>query len=297
MPLTSDLPGCSSRMANTRLHSLLMAIAIAALGTTTAISSLAGEPSVIQFVGPAERLQPRSTNDAVTFKLLPQSEQRAQQEPTPQESTLPDFRAFLREFSQHSSKPTLEIAQNQNTAPTQLPTPNEDPEEVAAPENTATKAENTRSICQARPSLASLSTDISLPDGTLPSNIAEKCAVSESPIIDPRMQGIWAETNHHWAATCLKHRPLYFEEVNAERYGYTASYCLQPLISAGRFFLTIPALPYKMAVECPKSCSYTLGHYRPGSRCVPRRPNRLPLRASGSLAQIGMVAGLILLIP
>jgi len=284
-------------MANTRLRSLLMAIAIAALGTTTAISSLAGEPSVIQFVGPAERLQPRSTNDAVTFKLLPQPEQPAIEEPAPQITTLPKFGAFLRELSQRTSKPTLEVAQNQNTAPTQLPAPDEIPEEVAAPQNAAANAEKSGLRCQAGPSLASLSTDISLPGGTLPSNIAAQCAASESPIIDPRMQGVWAETNHHWAATCLKHRPLYFEEINAERYGYTASYVLQPLISAGKFFLTIPALPYKMAVECPKSCSYTLGHYRPGSRCVPRRPNRLPLRASGSLAQVGMVAGLILLIP
>jgi hypothetical protein len=68
------------------------------------------------------------------------------------------------------------------------------------------------------------------------------------------------------------------------------------VISAGKFFFTIPALPYKMAVDPPHDCVYTLGNYRPGS-CAPRRWNHLPLKAGAAIVEVGVIAGLILLIP
>ena len=144
--------------------------------------------------------------------------------------------------------------------------------------------------------MSTLTVDVSLPTGRLPQNVAADCAATTIPKGDSRLQSNWATTQHHWSATCQAHQPLYFEEINAERYGYTPSYSLQPLISAGHFFLTIPILPYKLAVDCPRECSYTLGHYRPGS-CVPRRHNRLPRQGSAALVQTAAIAGLILLIP
>ncbi|NOY29298.1 MAG: hypothetical protein GXP28_03700 [Planctomycetes bacterium] len=116
--------------------------------------------------------------------------------------------------------------------------------------------------------MASLTVDASLPAGLLPQDVATP--YTATPKGDKRQYGHWSPTDPHWSATCQHHRPLYFEEANAERYGYTPSYCLQPLISAGHFFLTVPALPYKMAVDCPRDCVYTLGHSRPGS-CGPWR--------------------------
>ena len=71
------------------------------------------------------------------------------------------------------------------------------------------------------------------------------------------------------------HRPLYFEEINLERYGYGCGWCLQPGASAAHFFGTVPALPYLMTVDCPHECIYTLGHYRPGS-CPPWRATGRP---------------------
>jgi len=94
----------------------------------------------------------------------------------------------------------------------------------------------------------------------------------------------------------MHHRPLYFEEINAERYGYTVCQALQPVISAARFFGTIPALPYKMVVDCPRDCIYTLGYYRPGS-CAPRRWNRLPMQLTAGVVETGFIAAMILLIP
>ncbi len=177
-----------------------------------------------------------------------------------------------------------------------LSSPEENTEVIATPDHSAASEEKVHSRCHVGLPLSSLASNISLPGGSLPENFAGECAATQPPTIDRRIQEGWAMTDRHWAATGLRHRPLYFEEINAERYGYSASYLLQPVISATRFFLTIPALPYKMAVDRPHDCQYTLGHYRPGS-CVPRRRNRLPLKVTGAIAQVGVVAGLILLIP
>jgi len=150
--------------------------------------------------------------------------------------------------------------------------------------------------CYVAPPLSTLTVDVALPAGTLPENIAAKCAATTPPVLDRRLADAWATTDYHWSAAGMCHRPLYFEEINAERYGYTPSYVFQPVLSAVRFFFTIPALPYKMMIERPRRCSYTLGHYRPGS-CAPRRWHRLPLRISVGVAEAAVVVGLVFLIP
>jgi hypothetical protein len=144
--------------------------------------------------------------------------------------------------------------------------------------------------------MSSLTTNIAFPEGTLPSNVALECAVDLGVMTDPRLEYGWAQFDFHWAATCLCHRPLYFEDANAERYGYTVSRFFQPVISGAKFFLTIPALPYKMTVDPPHECIYTLGHYRPGS-CAPRRWEHLPLKLTAAAVEVGTIAGLILLLP
>lgn len=108
----------------------------------------------------------------------------------------------------------------------------------------------------------------------------------------------WPMACFQWEAPALAYRPLYFEEVNLERYGYGMKYlrAAQPLISAGQFFTTVPILPYKMFAEPARTPVYTLGHYRPGSD-VPFRPVYPPLSISGGAAEAGVAAGLILVIP
>jgi hypothetical protein len=108
----------------------------------------------------------------------------------------------------------------------------------------------------------------------------------------------WPMVCFQWEAPALAYRPLYFEEVNLERYGYGMKYlrAAQPIISAGQFFTTVPILPYKMFAEPARTPVYTLGHYRPGSD-VPFRPVYPPLSISGSAAQAGVAAGLIFVIP
>jgi hypothetical protein len=92
------------------------------------------------------------------------------------------------------------------------------------------------------------------------------------------------------------YRPLYFQEVNLERYG-TSHRFWQPVISGARFFATVPALPYLMTVHRPCVCRYW-PHQFPAGRHAPYWEKEGPpfdLEAAGveGLA----VYGLILLIP
>jgi hypothetical protein len=147
------------------------------------------------------------------------------------------------------------------------------------------------------PPLGQLGINISVPDGRLPSDFAGACwnRINESagPIADFRA---WKLFMYNWDATALCHRPLYFEEVNLERYGYGCGCCLQPLASAAHFFGTVPALPYCMAAQCPHECIYTLGHYRPGS-CPPWRHHWPPCEPVAAAAEAGVLTGMIFLIP
>jgi hypothetical protein len=145
--------------------------------------------------------------------------------------------------------------------------------------------------------LGTLGIDIAQPPGKLPDDFAAACwnQINEAagPQADARH---WSMSEFRWNATCLCHRPLYFEEVNLERHGYGCCECIQPVVSAAHFFGTVPALPYCMAVDCPCECIYTLGHYRPGS-CPPWRCYRPPCDPLAAAAEGGVWTGMIFLIP
>ena len=103
------------------------------------------------------------------------------------------------------------------------------------------------------------------------------------------------ETEMMWEAPAVCHRPLYFEDINLERYGYKVP-LIQPALSAAHFFGRVPLLPYMMVSEGHRKCQYTLGHYRPGdyapySLYVPR------LRLDASAAELAAAASVILIFP
>jgi hypothetical protein len=138
---------------------------------------------------------------------------------------------------------------------------------------------------------------IDLPTGRLPTDHAAACWESVNAMAGPLAGSrFWTEFGYQWDSACLCHRPLYFEEINLERYGYGCHDCLQPAASAAHFFGTVPALPYLMAARCPQECVYTLGHYRPGS-CPPWRHHWPPCDGLAAAAQAGVLTGLIFLIP
>jgi len=107
----------------------------------------------------------------------------------------------------------------------------------------------------------------------------------------------WSSTSYAWEAPALYHSPLYYEEVELERYGNEI--CLvQPVVSGLRFYLTPFILPYQMGIEdySLMSCQYDLGHERPGS-CVPYSIHALPFSWTGAVAEAGVATGLAFLIP
>lgn len=81
-----------------------------------------------------------------------------------------------------------------------------------------------------------------------------------------------------------------------ERYGHMAGPWVQPFASGAHFFLTVPILPYKMGLELPNECLYTLGYYRPGS-CAPYLFDPIPISLRGALFEAGAWVGGIVLFP
>ena len=103
------------------------------------------------------------------------------------------------------------------------------------------------------------------------------------------------QTVFEWKASSMCHKPLYFEQVELERYGHTV-----PFVHAGiahaHFFGQLPILPYKMGIYPPWECRYPLGYYRPGN-CAPYLVPPFPLSPRGALVETGVVTGIVFATP
>ena len=106
----------------------------------------------------------------------------------------------------------------------------------------------------------------------------------------------WPLLTYNWKASALCHKPLYFEQVQLERYGHSWGPFTQPIMSGVHFFSSVPILPYKMGVRTPRECVYTLGHYRPGN-CAPYMIEPMPLSLRGALFQAGAITGVSVVVP
>ena len=95
----------------------------------------------------------------------------------------------------------------------------------------------------------------------------------------------WPSRTFCWQAPSFYHRPLYFEQVNLERYGhYRKNWMIESILSAAHFFGTIPALPLQLGSYHPCERVYTLGRYRPGD-CNPNHKYLVPITWHGILKQ------------
>ena len=93
-----------------------------------------------------------------------------------------------------------------------------------------------------------------------------------------------------WRSPDLVHQPLYFEDVNLERYG-NGHAKLQPFLSGAHFFTSVFLLPYKTGVNHPTDCEYSLGAYRPGD-CNPAYRDCPPFNRRAALKQVLVTGGL-----
>jgi hypothetical protein len=105
----------------------------------------------------------------------------------------------------------------------------------------------------------------------------------------------WTMSTFTWTASALCHKPLYFEEVQLERYGHSAGPVKQAVLSGAHFFGNIFLLPYHIGLNPPNECQYALGYYRPGD-CAPWVVPAAPLSSRAFRFQMGaLVSGLTLL--
>lgn len=125
-----------------------------------------------------------------------------------------------------------------------------------------------------------------------PGLFPQECALSDEPF-KPRNFQI---TTFSWKASAICHKPLYFQQPKLERYGHTFGPVLTPVLSAGHFFISVIALPYKMGMNPPWECVYPLGWYRPGS-CAPYTLGPVPISLRGAATQGIVTTGLWFLFP
>jgi hypothetical protein len=123
-------------------------------------------------------------------------------------------------------------------------------------------------------------------------SIPSECALTS----DQLAQRSWIPTTLTWKASAICHKPLYFEDVQLERYGHSAGPLAQPLLSGAHFFAHLVALPYQMGISPPFECEYPLGYYRPGS-CAPWLVPPVPLSVRGALLEAGVITGGIYVLP
>lgn len=86
------------------------------------------------------------------------------------------------------------------------------------------------------------------------------------------------------------YRPLYFEELNVERYGRHHGH-LQPLLSGVHFFASVPALPYKMTEHHPCTC-YDWKYPYPAGRSAPKVREFGPIKPAPAGVEAAFIAGL-----
>ncbi|MGI5831966.1 MAG: hypothetical protein ACOX6D_05475 [Thermoguttaceae bacterium] len=137
-------------------------------------------------------------------------------------------------------------------------------------------------------SIQEMSYKVTISPGELP----QSCPVPDEPYV----RKLPTPIVFTWKASALCHKPLYFEDVQLERYGHTFCPLIQPAVSGARFWLTIPILPYLMGTYPPTECVYDLGYYRPGS-CAPNMIQPLPISLRGGLIEAGVIVGVAAAIP
>jgi hypothetical protein len=190
-----------------------------------------------------------------------------------------------------------------NTIPT--PPPSGEVQVLPAPPGAPAAPKDPCGAVENKP-LSQLGISIAEPTGKLPTSLAAPCwaQINQQSGAGARC---WPVASYNWDATCFCHNPLYFEEVNLERYGYQCGdrsccvtcgreCCLQPAASAAHFYGSLLALPYCMAAECPGDCVYTLGHYRPGN-CNPWRRHWPPFDPIAAATTAGFWVGMVAAFP
>jgi hypothetical protein len=120
----------------------------------------------------------------------------------------------------------------------------------------------------------------------------KEISLSEQPW-QPRT---FAPSIYAWQASNICYNPLYYEDVQLERYGHSWPFFVQPFVSIGRMSIQAAGWPYFAVIDPPHSSVYPLGFYRPGE-CAPKLIYQLPLNLEAGLVEAGAITGVYFLFP
>ncbi|QDU28465.1 hypothetical protein ETAA8_35660 [Anatilimnocola aggregata] len=190
---------------------------------------------------------------------------------------------------------TIGVANHSAVAQLVQPLPNPSPRgpELVPPPATPRPAPAVGPVMPEDRPIGQLSATIATRSTDLPPDVATAYFSKAMPADEVRP---WRDNVYFWDAPDFCYRPLYYQETNLERYGYSPCPHLQPALSAAHFFAATVALPYSMTVHPSRECVYPLGYYRPGSP-APRQIQWPELQPKAITAETAVAAGLILLIP
>ncbi len=126
---------------------------------------------------------------------------------------------------------------------------------------------------------------------------AQQFGVFDSAVLGGNERTRFPMMYYLWHTPATRHKPLYFEQPNIERYGtHVGSNCFASAVATAKFVGQTLSLPYQMGANPPRECRYTLGVYRPGN-CTPHFFHASPLSSKGLLYQGAAVTGLVFLFP
>jgi hypothetical protein len=127
--------------------------------------------------------------------------------------------------------------------------------------------------------------------------VPERIQFPEEPVISREKYA-----RRHFPAADMKVEPsylcysrLYFEERNAERYGWDLG-IVQPVVSAGAFFWDVATLPYHLATDPCRFYDSNAGQCLPGDP-VPYLLYPPELSMTGAVAEAGTVFALLAIFP
>src|SRR5687767_5026397 len=125
----------------------------------------------------------------------------------------------------------------------------------------------------------------------------ERIQFPEEPVLSrERYRGRnWPQTTRLVEPAYVCHGPLYFEELNSERYGWDLGLA-QPILSTGIFYFDLLTLPYQVASSLGDCYDCSSGKCLPGDP-VPYLLYPPQLSLTGSLAEAATLIALLAVFP
>jgi hypothetical protein len=130
----------------------------------------------------------------------------------------------------------------------------------------------------------------------MPENLAAAYFAKQTFVLpQPLDYSLWLDDVGYGPALNFPYRPLYFEEINLERYGHSWGPA-QPFLSAANFVGSVIMLPYNWCEHPDGRRTYHDHHFRPGGR-GPRELQVRKFNPLGTAAESAAMVGFVLLIP